>query len=60
LVRLAPRKREVLRSDKDVYIERLDDKKEARAEGRRRFQREGTATEKVIFFAAASHTVVAD
>ena len=33
-----------LRSDKEV--ERLDDKKEARADGGRRFQREGPATEK--------------
>src|SRR6218665_3056096 len=32
-------KREVLRSDKDV--ERLDDRREARAEGGRRFQKEG-------------------
>ena len=39
LVRLAPRKRQVLRSDKDV--ERLDDRREARAEGGRQFQREG-------------------
>jgi len=37
LVRLAPRKRQVLRSDKEV--ERLDDKNEARADGGRRFQR---------------------
>ena len=37
-------KRQVLRSDKDV--ERLDDKREARAEGGRRFQREGPITEK--------------
>ena len=44
LVQLAPRKRQVLRSDKDA--ERLDDKKEAQAEGRRRFQREGPITEK--------------
>ena len=46
LVRLAPRKRQVLRSDKEV--ERLDDKKEARADGGRRFQREGQATEKTL------------
>jgi len=42
--------RQVLRSDKD--LERLDDKREARAEGGRRFQREGPITEKfwqVIF-----------
>jgi len=32
------------RSDKEV--ERLDDKKEARADGGRRFQRDGPATEK--------------
>ena len=38
LVRLAPRKETHLRSDKDV--ERLGDKREARAEGGRRFQRE--------------------
>src|SRR6218665_360654 len=44
LVRLAPRKRQVLRSDKDV--ERSDDKREARAEGGRRFQREGAITAK--------------
>ena len=44
LVQLAPEKRQVLRSDKDV--ERLDDKREARAEGGRRFQREGPITEK--------------
>src|SRR6218665_3585064 len=37
-------KRQVLGSDKDV--ERLDDKREARAEGGRRFQREGPITEK--------------
>jgi len=37
-------KRQVLRSDKDV--ERLDDKKEARAEGGRRFQKEGPITGK--------------
>jgi len=37
-------KRQVLRSYKDV--ERLDYKKEAQAEGGRRFQREGPATEK--------------
>jgi len=44
LVRLAPRKEQVLRSfNKDV--ERLDDKREARAEGGRRFQREGPITE---------------
>src|SRR6218665_3642927 len=36
-------KRQVLRSDKDV--ERLDDRREARAEGGRRFQREGPITE---------------
>ena len=34
----------MLRSDKEV--ERLDDKNEARADGGRRFQREGPATEK--------------
>jgi len=49
LVRLAPlhvhEKRQVLRSDKEV--ERLDDKKEARTDGGRRFQREGQATEKI-------------
>src|SRR6218665_441870 len=39
-------KRQVLRSGKDV--ERLDDKREARAEGRRRFQREGAITEKEL------------
>src|SRR6218665_2394823 len=37
-------KRHVLRSDKDV--ERPDDKKEARAEGGRQFQRDGPATER--------------
>src|SRR6218665_853690 len=37
-------KRQVLRGDTDV--ERLDDKREARAEGGRRFQREGAITEK--------------
>jgi len=37
-------KRQVLRSDKEV--ERLEDKKEARADGGRRFQREGPATKK--------------
>ena len=37
-------KRQVLRSDTD--IERLDDKREGRAEGGRRFQREGPITEK--------------
>src|SRR6218665_1957036 len=37
-------KRQVLRSDKDV--ERLDDRREARAEGGRRFQREGAITAK--------------
>ena len=40
LVRLA----QVLRSDKDV--ERLDDKRETRAEGGRRFQKEGAITAK--------------
>src|SRR6218665_1855775 len=40
-------KRQVLRSDKDVEI--LDDKKESRAEGGRRFQMEGPPTEKNIF-----------
>jgi len=43
LVRLAPRKETILRSDKDV--ERLE-KKEARAEGGRGFQREGPITKK--------------
>src|SRR6218665_892217 len=38
------KKRQVLRSDKDV--ERLDDRREARAEGGRRFQREGAITAK--------------
>jgi len=37
-------KRQVLRTDKEV--ERLDDKKEARADGGRRFRREGPITEK--------------
>src|SRR6218665_801981 len=37
-------KRQVLRSDTD--IERLDDKREGRAEGGRRFQREGPITKK--------------
>ena len=37
-IRLSPKKRQVLRSDKEV--ERLDDKKEAQADGGRRFQRE--------------------
>src|SRR6218665_1401984 len=37
-------KRHVLRSDKDV--ERLDDRREVRAEGGRRFQREGAITAK--------------
>src|SRR6218665_3725237 len=46
LVRLAPRKERVLRSDKDVA--RLDDKREARAEGGRRFQREGVITAKEL------------
>jgi len=41
---ISSKKREVLRSDKDV--KRLDDKKEARAESGRRFQREGPITEK--------------
>ena len=45
LFRLAPKKI-VLRSDRPKDVERLDDKKEARAEGGRRFQREGPATEK--------------
>src|SRR6218665_324195 len=44
LVRLTPKKRQVLRSDKDV--ERLDDRREAQAEGERRFQREGAITAK--------------
>ena len=44
LVRLAPRKETSLRSVKDV--ERLDDRREARAEGERRFQREEAITEK--------------
>ena len=43
LVLFAPRKETSLRSGKEV--ERLDDKKEARADGGRRFQREGPATE---------------
>jgi len=42
LVRLALRT--VLRSGKDVEI--MDDKKEVRAEGERRFQKEGPITEK--------------
>ena len=37
-------KRQVLRSDKSV--DRSDDKKEARAEGGRRFQKDGPITEK--------------
>ena len=37
-------KRHVLRGDKEV--ERLDGKKEARAEGGRQFQRDGPATER--------------
>src|SRR6218665_4224761 len=41
---ISSKKREVLRSAKEV--ERLDDRKEARADGGRRFQREGPATEK--------------
>jgi len=45
LVRLASRKETSFKfSDKEV--ERLDDKKEARADGGKRFQREGPATEK--------------
>ena len=44
MVRLAPRKETSFKNDKDV--ERLDDKREARAEGGRRFQRGGTITEK--------------
>ena len=44
LVQLAPRKETSLRSDKDV--ERSADKKDARAEGGRRFQRKGPITEK--------------
>src|SRR6218665_1113503 len=39
-------KRHVLRSDKDV--ERLDDRREVRAEGGRRFQREGAITVKYL------------
>ena len=38
-------KRQVLRSDK--VVERLDDKREARVEGGRRFQREGAITQKI-------------
>src|SRR6218665_494213 len=41
---ISSKKRQVLRSDMDV--ERLDDNREARAEGGRRFQREGAITEK--------------
>ena len=41
---ISSKKRQVLRSGKEV--ERLDDKKEAQADGGRRFQREGPATEK--------------
>src|SRR6218665_1623399 len=41
---LLQEKRHVLRSDKDV--ERLDDRREARAEGGRRFQTEGAITAK--------------
>ena len=49
LVQLAQRKETSLRSDKDV--ERLDDKKAAWAEGERRFQRIGSATEKDLHLA---------
>src|SRR6218665_210039 len=45
-------KRQVLRSDKDV--ERLDDKREGRAEGGRRFQREGEITAKDLDMAMAA------
>ena len=38
-------KRQVLRSDKEVEI--FDDKKEVRADGGRRFQREGRATKRI-------------
>src|SRR6218665_2799797 len=41
---ISSKKRQVLRSDKNV--EGLDDEREARAEGGRRFQREGPITEK--------------
>src|SRR6218665_215168 len=44
LVQLAPRKETSFNSDKDV--ERLDDKRKARAKGGRRFQREEPITEK--------------
>jgi len=42
---ISPKKREVLRSDKEV--ERLDDKKETRADGGRRFQREGQQQKRI-------------
>ena len=50
-------KRQVLRSDKDV--ERLDDRREARAEGGRRFQREGaiTAYNNIICFHLRIQTI---
>src|SRR6218665_1860830 len=44
LVRLPPRKETNFKRYKEV--ERLDDKKEARADGGRRFQREGRASDR--------------
>ena len=49
-------KRQALRSDKDG--ERLDDKKEARAEGGKRLQREGLITEKDLDMANAMAVLV--
>jgi len=46
---ISSKKRQVLRSDKEV--EGFCDKKEAQADGGRRFHREGTATEKDLDFA---------
>ena len=45
---ISSKKRHVLRSDKEV--ERLEDKKEARADAGRRFQSEGPATKRVLSF----------
>src|SRR6218665_1170872 len=49
-------KRRVLRSDKDV--ERLDDKREARAEGGRRFKREGPIHVYACIYAVYARNVV--
>ena len=51
LVRLPPINETSFRSDKD--LERLDDRREARAEGGRRFQREGAITAKDLDMATA-------